>query len=373
MMQKRLVLAVVLAMAGTLVFCGISLADICSQSSLPAGCVEQVDIQNGAVSTRKIRSRAVTSGKIRNDNVRTEDLADNAVTSAKLDADIRLGDSEDNGSLFVRASNLREFLGVDGNTTRGNVRIGQSGGTGMDVNFSVYDPTEPDYVAHIDASRGLLTLGSGTDANPGDDGDIWVEAGNGSTSVNIDGAGANMTLGYGSAATPGNAGDILLRDRKGFITTRLEGENGWLRLGAGGGAVEDGDISVYNNKGAETVRIDGQTGTVTNNLSGGGLVKAWAKINADGSIADCWRCNTNPTLTKRTGRGWYDVSFTPLATDIRSRPKSIVVFGKSGYSGRRNSASYRDDNGAPDRITVFIVDVYNNGDYIDGNFDVIIY
>ena len=62
-----------------------------------------------------------------------------------------------------------------------------------------------------------------------------------------------------------------------------------------GTAGNDGDFSVENTSGAATVSLDGQTGNVTNRFANtaatsNGLVKAWAKINADGTIDSCWRC-----------------------------------------------------------------------------------
>jgi hypothetical protein len=82
------------------------------------------------------------------------------------------------------------------------------------------------------------------------------------------------------------------------------------------------------------VELRGSTANVTNLFSNdedesNGLVKAWAKINADGSIAACWRCNTDASETLRTGTGLYSVDFTPLAPDITGRPRSATVSGVS--------------------------------------------
>jgi hypothetical protein len=78
-------------------------------------------------------------------------------------------------------------------------------------------------------------------------------------------------------------------------------------------------------------------GNVTNRFSNdetksNGLVKAWARINADGTIAACWRCNRNPGGTGRLDLGQYSVDFTPLATDIRGRPRSVSVDAGAGDS-----------------------------------------
>ena len=76
-----------------------------------------------------------------------------------------------------------------------------------------------------------------------------------------------------------------------------------------------------------------RTGNVTNLFSNeedesNGLVKAWAQIDADGTIIACWRCNTDPAETRRTSTaGHYEVDFTPLATDITGRPRSVALDG----------------------------------------------
>jgi len=78
------------------------------------------------------------------------------------------------------------------------------------------------------------------------------------------------------------------------------------------------------------VRLDGRFGNVTNLFSndqneGNGLVKAWAQINADGTIFACWRCNTDPNETQRITTGQYEVDFTPLATALDGRPRSATI------------------------------------------------
>ncbi len=58
-----------------------------------------------------------------------------------------------------------------------------------------------------------------------------------------------------------------------------------------------------------------------NLLNKEGNLKAWAMINADGTIESCWRCNTDALETQKTQTGVYEVDFTPLATDISARPR----------------------------------------------------
>jgi hypothetical protein len=97
---------------------------------------------------------------------------------------------------------------------------------------------------------------------------------------------------------------------------------------------DDGRLRVESGLG-DPVELRGSTGNVTNPFSNdpdesNGLVKAWAKINADGSIDACWRCNTSGGETRRVSTGLYEVDFTPLATDITGRPRSAVISGTSG-------------------------------------------
>lgn len=105
-----------------------------------------------------------------------------------------------------------------------------------------------------------------------------------------------------------------------------------LRVGGGG---DDGRLRLRNGDGDTAVELRGNTGNVTNLFSNdedesNGLVKAWAKINANGSIAACWRCNTDTGETQKVSTGLYTVDFTPLATDITGRPRSAAVSGVSG-------------------------------------------
>jgi len=106
----------------------------------------------------------------------------------------------------------------------------------------------------------------------------------------------------------------------------------------------DARLRLRNAARANAVELDARSGNVTNLFSNdqdasNGLVKAWARINADGSIVACWRCNTDPGETGRTGPGFYEVDFTPLATDISARPMSAVPVGSLGMLVLNNSAT----------------------------------
>ena len=174
------------------------------------------------------------------------------------------------------------------------VVIGQGGdptNERSDTDFYIYDPNfdhspvEPGL--HFNASSADLVLGSGTNANAGDDGDLRLTNGSDLSAVSLNGSGANVTLG-----SAGNPGDLTLRD----------------------------------NSGVSSITMTGSSGTVTNSLSGNGVVKAWARINADGSIAACYRCSASGTgLVTGAFADFYEVDFTALSSDISSRPRLVTV------------------------------------------------
>ena len=100
-----------------------------------------------------------------------------------------------------------------------------------------------------------------------------------------------------------------------------------LNLGRSG---NDGDFTVKTGTGGVGVRLNGDAGNITNLFfpdagKSNGLVKAWARINENGSILGCWRCNKNSMQTKRLGIGTYLVDFTPLNPDISARPIVTVA------------------------------------------------
>ena len=246
-MKSKLGLAVILAMAGTLFICGVSMAGYCTDNGLSNGCIKRADIQNGAVG----------SAKIANFGVKNQDLADNAVNSAKV-ADNSLK-ADDLAAGSVGSSELQE----------------------------------------------------------------------------------DITLGWGSKIG-----------------------NWWLG--------QAGNLKLTNSRGAETVAIDGQSGNATNTFASNGFIKAWAMINSDGTIRDCWRCNRDPVETRRLATGLYEVDFTPLATDIRSRPKMAIAYNNdTGGTGFVNVGL----NDSHDSSTV-IVNVgksYNVGEWYDYPFTIMIF
>jgi hypothetical protein len=72
--------------------------------------------------------------------------------------------------------------------------------------------------------------------------------------------------------------------------------------------------------GGLTSLLTGSSDDVVNKFDGNGVVKAWARINADGTVASCHRCDPSTAETRSLSTGTYEVDFTPVGTDISSRP-----------------------------------------------------
>jgi hypothetical protein len=115
-----------------------------------------------------------------------------------------------------------------------------------------------------------------------------------------------------------------LKDTDGVTNTiDMDGGTGYIVLGNAGSS-EDGDIRVNDTDGSQSIYLDGASGNVTNQFAGNGLVKAWARINSDGTVASCWRCSTSASNTQKVGTGQYEVDFT-IASDIRARPRTGIL------------------------------------------------
>jgi len=134
---------------------------------------------------------------------------------------------------------------------------------------------------------------------------------------------ADLTIGGATSGTPLD-GHVYLKDNDGVTTTiELRGQYGDIILG-GSGSNEDGDLTIRDNDGSSSIILDGASGNATNQLGGNGLIKAWARINSNGTVASCWRCNTNASYTFNSSPGYYYVDFN-FTTDITSRPLSAVI------------------------------------------------
>ena len=176
-----------------------------------------------------------------------------------------------------------------------------------------------------------------------------------------------LVLTLGAAPPPADAGQAC--NRLGLPNNCVKGNDLKARLTLRESG-RDGRVQIRDADNAAALTLNGATATVTNLFSNledesNGLVKAWARINADGSVAACWRCNTDPAETRRTGAGIYEVDFTPLATDIQGRPRSVVLNGVGG------SAVTADNPGDPS--SVFVGTVNLTDAFADGVFILLIY
>jgi hypothetical protein len=121
----------------------------------------------------------------------------------------------------------------------------------------------------------------------------------------------------------------------------------------------DARLRLRNEDGDDAIELDAGTANVTNLFSNeedesNGLVKAWAQINADGSVEACWLCD--PAETGLAGGGGYEVDFTPLATDITGRPRSATIdVHITGFSDP-GVISLADRSGDPSSVFVFTAD-----------------
>ncbi len=130
-----------------------------------------------------------------------------------------------------------------------------------------------------------------------------------------------FALSLGAAPRPAEAGKACKRIGLKSPCLRSSDQKPTLKLGRSG---NDGDFTVRAADKSLGVKLDGDTGTASNSFAGDGLVKAWARINADGTVHECYRCNKDPDETQRLATGRYEVDFTPLSTDIRSRPRTLA-------------------------------------------------
>jgi hypothetical protein len=268
----------------------VSVHAVTADNVICAGCVQSTDIADGTVTTADIRNFTVGS--------------------ADMNPNILLGNNTTGGRLAIRttvnpAAVMFEATGQAPGA--GVVRVGRGGSVEINENTDllVIDPdfaalsTEP--VMTMDASLGTLTLGSGNSVNVGEQGELLLESGTGATNVWLYGNGGAY---LGSSGFPGY-----------FAIDN--GTNSW-----------------------SSIQLSGSNGNVVNQFGGNGVVKAWARINADGTVASCYRCDPSATETRLIPgfTGAYEVDFTPVGTDISSRPWSCslgtgAVFGAIGQIG----------------------------------------
>ena len=216
-----------------------------------------------------------------------------------------------------------------------------------------------------------VQVGRGGSVDQRSDTDLIVYDPNGTSieaAFHFNASQADLHLGSGDPMISGRDGDLYLEDGHGQATVLLDGSDGRLLLGVAG---QDGDLWLRDSANTVTLQVDGQSGNLTNAFSGNGVVKAWARINANGTVESCFRCNTSATETRSiAGAGSYEVDFTPLATDISSRPRSAVLDSHSG-AVLEGGITLADRSG--DASSVFVRTTDPNGTDTDIAFTLLIY
>lgn len=272
--------------------------------------------------------------------IKTADIGNRQISSNRLQANITVGFDNDAGDFGVRETSSEEALLFEVNSTTDEVTVGRGGGAGSDTqadtDLVVFDPdstsaTEP--VLRFDASQGTLVLGSGniTSLN-GEDGSVSLEDGLGRLTVDLDGSSARILLGD---------------------TTR------------------PGEFRMFDNAGSAAIELDADTGDVTNPLFGDGLVKAWCRINADGTFDSGFRCNSSVAETRKlSGTGTYEVDFTPLSSAISDRPH-VVSCSDGGFLVSCEEITSVRRNG--DASSLFVRTLNSDGIEVDSAFTVVIF
>jgi hypothetical protein len=147
-----------------------------------------------------------------------------------------------------------------------------------------------------------------------------------------------------------------------------------------GGATGDARLRLRDGGNANGFDLRATTGNVTNRFSNdenesNGLVKAWAQIEADGTVVACWRCNADPEETRRLGTGLYEVDFTPLDTDLRGRPRTATIDVHIGLS-LADAAFVEGSATLADRVvdaSSILIITFNQGTLADRSFVLAIY
>ena len=270
----------------------------------------------------------------------------------------------------------------------GAVRIGE---LGADMDFYIYDTTTGLQTLYFNTSLSNFYLGSadagGTlylrdiadvttvfaNGTNGDvafgggtqDGDITVRDENGITNLTVNGSAAHLTVGAHGVA--GDGGRIYLRDTNGVTNNiYMDGASGNMELGANGGA-DDGDLDIWDGS-TRSIYMRGTEGSLYNQITGNGLVKAWARINADGSVASCFRCVTGGTGNLSTGN--YEVDFS-IDTNIDSRPVTCSI-GHNDVGFSAGDSIYCVGR-ALDDSSIFVSIVNSSGTSVNSEFTAVVF
>jgi hypothetical protein len=166
-----------------------------------------------------------------------------------------------------------------------------------------------------------------------------------------------LALTLGAASQPAEAGRAC--NELGLSSPCINGSDLKSRLNLDDG--RNARVRLRDAGGENAIELNAGSASVTNLFSNdeeesNGLVKAWAQINADGTVESCWRCDKDPGETNRISAGNYEVDFTPLATDISGRPRSAVIDDLTDGNETAGVIDLADRSGDPSSIFVNTAD-----------------
>ncbi len=233
-----------------------------------SNCVGTADIAPGSIFKNHIANYTITGIKLAPTIIGTGKLVDGAVTSGKL-APNSVGSGKLKDNIVLGSGAATGSLDIV--ATDGTNRLAMPSGGGTD-----------------------FILGQSTAGNLSSPGDVDfairdVSAVTTENALYFNASTAGLVLGNGTVSASGGSGSISLRSSTGADVTSLS------------------PIAI------------------TQPLAGNGAVKAWAKINSDGTVQSCYKCSSSATDTQNVGTGFYEVDFTPLGTDITARPRTATI------------------------------------------------
>ncbi len=131
-------------------------------------------------------------------------------------------------------------------------------------------------------------------------------------------------------------------------------------------------FDIWGDHNNDWVQLSGSTPSPVS-VAGGPAVKAWARMNADGTINSCFLCSTDTFYTKRLGTGRYQVDFYDYKDGIHDRPRSAALDSHSSlvYTGTISMANRV--GGDWDSAEVWVGTYDSTGAYADRPFTIIIY